>query len=147
MAIRESNLEYLMTEILSRRVPDAEHAQLTAAYFGDRFLWIESFIHDSAASLCPDLDDGTWEMYELTNGGFYMAPKTANALRIECADGSELDLSGEALGIVASLEALRLLASSPENSFGSACCTAANALVLYVDRHPEAEHIYRALWP
>ena len=46
---------------------------------------------------------GSWELYTLSNGGFYMAPDIAQTWEVSCPNYYAGTLSSDALGIVACL--------------------------------------------
>lgn len=73
-------------------------------YFGRFMGVVEGAVFDALGELCKDYKGGSWEFYELSNGGFFMAPTGAEKYSLSCA-GNWFDgeLSAEATGIVASL--------------------------------------------
>jgi len=48
---------------------------------------------------------GYWEMYVLSNGGFYMAPVLDGLYQVSCMNGYEGSLSADGLGITVCLYA------------------------------------------
>jgi hypothetical protein len=62
--------------------------------------------------LSPDYGGGFWNFYELSNGGFYMAPNASRrfAIAVE-TNGYEGEVSADAAGIISSLFALNQLAN------------------------------------
>jgi hypothetical protein len=70
--------------ITQHRIQDSAKAGQAHKLFGIRFIWVESFVFDTAASLSADYDGGSREFYCLSNGGFFMCPE-AQAYEVECA--------------------------------------------------------------
>ena len=97
--------------------------------------------------LSKDYDGAYWHYYTLTNGGFYMAPRLTERLRLEVSgNGFEGEMSADAAGIVATLFALGQLAAEIQGT------DAADALIdryhflrEFVDEHAEAGPIFRAI--
>lgn len=54
------NLEFQMTVILRRMVTEPNRRQVALSLFGVRFLWLESYVFDCAASICSDFDEDHW---------------------------------------------------------------------------------------
>jgi hypothetical protein len=63
---------------------------------------VEGAVYDWMARLSPGYQGGYWHFYELSNGGFYMAP-TLERLHVVSPNGFEGTLSAEAAGITACL--------------------------------------------
>jgi hypothetical protein len=133
-----------LAPIYRENVKEADRGQHTAARFGVRFLWLESYIYDSAASLCADYDGGFWEFYALSNGGFYQAPRSDRIFRVACANGFDGQLSADAFGITACLYAYSLLSFSADKEFAAVCAQQYHCLRDYAALHPEAAAIWRA---
>ena len=95
------------------RLNETERIEYTAKLFGAHFpLRLEPFIFDMAGSLSRDYTGGYWNMYELSNGGFYMAPDEDRPFRVECMNGYEGTLSADAFGITVCLYAYSNLSFS-----------------------------------
>lgn len=133
------------TSIYREPIPESARGSYTAARFGVRFLWLESYVYDSAASLSVDYDGGFWEFYTLSNGGFYMTPRGDDRFQVACANGFEGALSADAFGITACLYAYSLLSFSAEPEFAEACVKQYHLLREYVQQHDEAGTILRAI--
>jgi hypothetical protein len=64
---------------------------------------VETAVYGFLRRFCPDYGGGYWRFYELSNGGFYMAP-TMPAVRIRVpSNGFEGTLSADAAGITVCL--------------------------------------------
>jgi hypothetical protein len=86
--------------------------EILPLYFSPHhMLRAEGRVYDFMGSLCADYDGGYWEYYELSNGGFYMAPKSDKRHMIEVAGNFYSgEMSADAAGIVACLFAFSELA-------------------------------------
>jgi Antirestriction protein len=93
--------------IIAREVPDNERLQMLPKHFGRDMLTVESAIFAFMRKLCAGYNGGWWVYYELSNRGFYMAPRD-EALYGLTGDGNSFsgDLSADAAGITACLFAL-----------------------------------------
>jgi len=125
-------------------IPEAQRAALAAKLFGARFLFLESFVFDTASSLSSDYNGGHWNFNGLCNGGFYMAPSEPKKFHVECANGFEGMLSADAFGIMCTLYAYSLLSFSPDAAFGAVCAEHFHKLRSYMHDHKEAASIHRA---
>ena len=110
--------------------------------FGRHFLRAEVMVFDWAARLSVDYSGGSWHFYELSNGGFYLAP-ASEPLRVQW-DLNHFDalLGADAFGIVVSLFALCHLA---EVTGDDHLVNSYHLLRDYVDTHAEADLIWRAI--
>lgn len=125
-------------------VKESERGPFTAARFGVRFLWLESYVYDSAASLCAHYSGGLWEFYVLSNGGFYLAPRCEGRFQVVCANGYQGELSADAFGIVACLYAYSLLSFAADAELGATCARHYHWVREYAGQHPEAAAIWAA---
>jgi hypothetical protein len=103
--------------ITSTLVPESERAEQAGKNFGVRFLWIESFVFDTAGSLSREYDGGLWDFYTLSNVGFYMAPRGRGTYRVACGNGFDGELSSDAFGVTCCLYAYSLLSFSSDDAF------------------------------
>jgi len=126
-------------------IPEAQRAAHVAKLFGARFIYVESFVFDTASSLSPDYSGGHWSFTGLCNGGFYLAPTEPKQFRVICANGFEGDLSADAFGITCSLYAYSLLSFSADEAFGQVCGVHFHKLREYMLDHKEAAAILRAI--
>lgn len=94
----------MIDTITSNLVPDDDRVQHTAKLFDINFpLRLEPTIFDMAGRLAPEYRGGYWNFYALSNGGFYMAPRSNTLYAVSCDNGFEGKLSSDALGIAACL--------------------------------------------
>jgi hypothetical protein len=94
------------TKIIAARVPDGERIDALPRHFGRHLLAVENAVYTWLRELSQDYSGGYWHFYELSNGGFYMAPD-CGSLRVRVAgNGYDGVMSGDAAGITACLFAL-----------------------------------------
>lgn len=92
--------------ITAARVPDEERMNTLPRHFGRHLLSVENAIYAWLRELSGEYSGGYWHFYELSNGGFYMAPQCESLqLRVD-GNGYDGRMSGDAAGIVACLFAL-----------------------------------------
>ena len=129
-------------------VADNQRLTFLPSYFGSRLMIRgEALVYAWLRRLSEDYNGGYWHYYTLTNGGFYMAPKMDERLRIEVdGNGFSGEMSADAAGIVATLFALGQLAAEYQDT------DAADALIdryhflrEFIDGHAEAGPIFRAI--
>lgn len=132
--------------IFSERLNDAQRLAHTAKLFGIRFpMYVESFVFDTAGSLCESYSGGFWHFYALSNGGFYMAPDQAEPFRVICANGFEGDLSADAFGIATCLYAFSHLSFSGNAEFAAICAQQYHWLRDFMMEHAEVRAILGAI--
>ena len=74
---------------------------------------VEPTIFNMANMLAADYRGGFWDMYQLSNGGWYMCPASGAPFTVTSPNGYGGEMSADALGIAACLFAFSQL------SFGS----------------------------
>jgi antirestriction protein len=126
-------------------IPENQRASFAAKLFGARFIFLESFVFDTASSLSPDYDGGLWAFNGLCNGGFDMVPTGPKEFRVQCANGFDGVLSAEAFGITCCLYAYSLLSFSPDEDFSALCAEHFHRLRAYMLDHAESAAIQRAI--
>ena len=125
---------------------ETERIEYTAKLFGAHFpLRLEPFIFDMAGRLSRDYRGGYWEMYELSNGGFYMAPDEDTPFRVECMNGYEGTLSADAFGITVCLYAYSNLSFSDIQELAEICTEQFQLLREYMFEQPEVRGILAAI--
>jgi len=85
------------------RVPDAGRMRALPRHFGRRLLTVEGSIYGALGRLAPEYKGAYWEMFELTNSGFYMAPQTEPLRLVVEGNGYDGLMSADAAGITACL--------------------------------------------
>jgi hypothetical protein len=72
-------------------------------HFGSRMMTVEHGIYSFTRQLVAEYKGGFWDFYELSNGGFYMAP-TSDPVKFSVhSNGFEGTLSADAAGITVCL--------------------------------------------
>lgn len=102
-----------LNECSIKAIPVGESKRNTflRSHFGNKEFIAESAIFNTAYKQCPDYKGGYWNFYELTNGGFYLAPAGCDKLEIFVAgNGFQGVLSADAIGIVICLFVINGLA-------------------------------------
>lgn len=123
-----------------RRVHHAD--EIFGIHFSTRF---EPFVYLVTERLCRQYKGGYWEFFELSNGGFYMAPSSGKVFRVVSENGYEGDMSGAALGITACLYAYSHLSFSKDKEFAEVCAQHHYWLREFMLDHAEATEILRAI--
>ncbi len=75
-------------------------------YFGKNlYIRGEGLIYTWMQRLCREYKGGYWNFYELSNGGFYMAPADDPRFQLEChlGNGFSREVSADTAGIVVTL--------------------------------------------
>jgi hypothetical protein len=91
-------------QVQAQRVPG--HLQLTILpkRFGRNALIVEDAVYKWMHTLCLNYLDTYWDLYELSNGGFFMAPIINYDLEVHVAGAGYCEwLSSQAAGIIACL--------------------------------------------
>jgi len=87
-------------------VPESKRLAITEKLFGVHFpLQLEPVIYGITERMAADYTGGYWELYTLSNGGFYMAPAGDHVFHVTCDNCYQGDLSADALGITSCLYA------------------------------------------
>lgn len=133
------------TTITRQLVADDQRCNLTADLFGVYFpLQLEPFIYAMTSKLSEDYSGGYWHFYQLSNGGFYMAPDSDGQHAVVSENGHECFMSADALGITACLYAYSHL-SFGQGDFAETCAQHYHRLREYMFENPEARNILRAI--
>lgn len=96
-------------------VPEYARPGFLPRHFG-RATEQAALVYNLMARMAGDYRGGFWEFYELTNGGFYMAPVAAPRWRLVTVNNAfDGVLSCDAAGVVVTLRALARLALVAED--------------------------------
>lgn len=129
--------------IVAERVPLDARLDVLPRHFGSRLMsMVEGAIYEALSRLAVEYPGSCWHFYELSNGGFYMAPDH-KPLRL-CVQGNEFDevLSADGAGVVACLFAFGQLCSVCENDV---LIKHYGWLLEYALEHNESSKIVRAI--
>jgi len=91
------------THIEAYRVNDHARIGTLPRHFGRHMLMVENRIYAFRRQFSADYTGGYWHFYELSNGGFYMAPELEKACLLIASNGFEDQMSGDAAGITVCL--------------------------------------------
>jgi len=131
-------------KIYKIQLNDSERLNYTASLFGDNFPFrVEPFIFDMARNLSRDYQGGYWHFYDLSNGGFYMAPDSNTTFNVTCMNGFAGSLSADAFGIAVCLYAYSNLSFSED--LADVCAEQYHLLREYLFLHREVKAILAAL--
>lgn len=139
--------EQELIPVTAVQVGDENRMAFLPTYFGPRLMMHgEGLVYRWMRRLSGGYNGGFWNFYELTNGGFYMAPEVG-LLQVEVAGNYfSGEMSADAAGIVATLFALGQLAEETQGM--DECDTLIDCyhwLREYAGTHAEAARIYRAI--
>lgn len=137
------------TAVIATIVPMHQRVACLPKYFGAGLVMMEAEAHvfGHLRSLCTGYQGAYWEFYELSNGGFYMAPRLEGplAIRVE-GNGFSGEVSADAAGIVATLFTLSYLSFKyQDRPEGDRCSDHYHHLRAFAYDHPEAHLIFRAI--
>jgi len=117
---------------------------VTERLFGIHFpLKLEPVIYGITDRMADSYQGGYWSFYQLSNGGFYMAPSNDRTYQVTCDNMFEGELSGDALGITACLYAYSHLSFS-NGRFARISACHYHRLREYSFQHPEVKAILQA---
>ena len=101
-------MENLEMEIITVvKVADKDRVNFWLRHVGMKMLAFERHVYCWMRRLCPHYDGGYWKFYDLSNGGFYIAPADEKRMWLTWP-GNYFDdeMSADAAGMVATLYAL-----------------------------------------
>ena len=91
------------TPITASRVPGHQRLQFLPRHFGRFMLHVEQRIYDQMGELAPAYDGGTWEYWDLSNGGCYLMPPVQEYRLAQPSNYFEGTVSAQAAGIIVTL--------------------------------------------
>jgi len=131
--------------IINTIVPESERLTIVDGRFGIAYmLKLEPAVFSIAEALAEEYTGGYWEFHDLSNDGFYMAPRHDTEFTVSCENGFEGKLSPDAFGITVCLYAYSEL-SFREDRLAQTCAQQYHLLRDYAAEHPEARAICRAI--
>ena len=105
--LMNSSLDLNSHSIVAREVTDNERMQMLPRHFGRDMLTVEYAILAFMRKLSSRYTGGYWTYFELSNGGFYMAPQSDSRFPVNVeSNGFEGEMSADAARITACLFAL-----------------------------------------
>ena len=133
------------TTVTRQLVADDQRMNTTADLFGVYFpLQLEPFVYAMTSKLSEDYSGGYWHFYQLSNGGFYMAPDGDGQYAVVSENGFEGFMSADALGLTVCLYAYSHL-SFGETDFAYTCGQQYHLLREFMFGHAEAGAILGAI--
>jgi len=134
----DNNRKIIRTSITG----DDRRAAVLYKLFPNHAVIVETLVFRWMDQLCEKYNGGYWHIYELSNGGFYMALKTESEFEVLCPSFQDsVQLSADATGVVASLYAINQLASGGEESI----IDLYYLLRDFATEHQESAKIFRAI--
>jgi hypothetical protein len=136
-----------MTEtplISAIKVPNNRRPPILPRYFPNTFMVVENLVFTFMEKLCDSYKGGFWEFYELSNGGFYMAPQDNELREIAVPFGNDFEgkMSSDAVGITVCLFVYGFMAEQhPAASFDDRYWDLRN----FAYEHAEANVILQAI--
>ena len=125
-------------------VPEDQRTVITERLFGIHFpLRLEPVVFGITEKMTTEYNGGYWSFFQLSNGGFYMAPAGDEVFHVICDNMFEGDLSADALGITACLYAYSHLSFS-NGRFARVSACHYHTLRSFMFEHPEVKAILGA---
>ena len=126
-------------------VPEAERMAFVDRLFGIKYvLQLEPTVFQFAEHLAAEYHGGYWQFYGLSNGGFYMAPRSDSVFNVSSQNGFEGEMTADALGLTACLYSYSHL-SFGGDGFAETCAGQYHLLREYMFGHAEVRSILRAI--
>lgn len=126
-------------------VPESERMAIVDRIFGIFYiLKLEPAVFSIAEALSEEYTGGLWSFHELSNGGFFMAPRHDTEFTLSCENGFEGKVSPCAFGITVCLYAYSELSFAGDR-LAQVCAEQYHLLREYASQHPEAKLILRAI--
>lgn len=126
-------------------VPESDRMTIVDRLFGIAYvLKLEPAVFSIAEALSEEYKGGIWGFYEITNGGFFMAPRHDTEFTLSCENGFEGKVSPCAFGITVCLYAYSELSFAGDR-LAQVCAEQYHLLREYASQHPEAKLILRAI--
>ncbi len=98
----------LITEAI---VTSEKMLEVITRHFGYRATPVEMAVYAYMRHLCPDYDGGMWSYYELSNGGFYMAPEGERFYNLVSPNGYKDAMTPKEAGVTACLFAFSFVSA------------------------------------
>ncbi len=135
--------------VTARKLEEAERLSALPRHFGRHGLRFEQSVYATMNELTKEYTGGYWDFFELSNGGFYMAPRQAEGFTFTVpGNGYEGRMSADAAGITACLFVLSRLSFALDGVDEAACEKVADHFHLlrdFVGEHAEAAEIFSAI--
>jgi hypothetical protein len=135
-----------VTQVIASVIPGCRRADHVSKVFGAAFPFvIEPRLFMTAETLSHNYLGGCWEMYALSNGGFYMVPETDREFVVSAPNGFEGEMSADAFGITVCLYVFSLGSfDRTKPRMAATCSEQFHLLREFAAAHPEAAAIFGA---
>lgn len=138
------------TVITACVIPSNRRMAFLPRIFGAWYAIAENNIYRQASRLCENYTGGRWEYKELSNGGGYLVPESADSFNLTVSGNYfEGELSADATGIVVTLFTLNaLIWHAYENDYPhmqDMLITQQERLRYYAGQHEESSKIFAAI--
>jgi hypothetical protein len=130
------------TRIEASKVGQPARIGTLPRHFGRYMMTVENRINDFMRQF-SDYTGGYWDFYELSNGGFYMAPQLETTRLVIASNGFEDEMSGDAAGITVCLFTFSHL--SFEHPHNEVFARHFHRLREFAISHSEAQKIFGAI--
>ncbi|HHD7476774.1 TPA: antirestriction protein [Klebsiella oxytoca] len=142
--------EHIPHLITAKIIPGNRRLAFLPRLFGAYYLPAEAAVYSHARALCKGYDGGEWEFVELSCGGGFMYPLSAETFSLSVSGNwFEGELTAEATGIVLTLFTLNLMIWKAHDAGYEHICdmliTQQEKLKRYADQHTESGLIFRAI--
>ena len=135
-----------MNSITCKQIEDDQRILHTAKLFDIHFpMALEPVIYSITSNLAKEYCGGYWHFYELSNGGFYMAPDDDINFTVNSENGFKGTMSADALGITACLYAYSHLSFSDSPRMAEVCARHYHLLRDFMMEHDEVREVLRAV--
>lgn len=103
----QTNFDNTTQIVTCTKVDSEQMGDILPTLFPNLFLVFENTVYSFMEKICTEYQGGFWDFYQLSNGGFFMAPLRNKVVSITVPFGNGFSdtLSMEAAGIVATLMA------------------------------------------
>ena len=129
--------------ITATALNESQRLQVLPELFDQHMMRFEAYVYGWMGRLAEEYDGAYWDIYRLSNGGFYMAPSSLPRYKLcVVGNGFEGALSADAAGIVVTLFALNQLAWEVRRN---EIADLYHWLRDYAANHAEAALIFRAI--
>lgn len=133
----------MTTIITSHLINDKQRLSFLPKHFGSQMIVGERGIYKALSIMCSSYNGGYWNFYDLSNGGFYLAPDMDGLLPIFVeSNGYDGEVSADAAGIISTICVLNQRCWKTESE------KTINQYYLlrdYIEFHKEASEIYKAI--
>jgi hypothetical protein len=128
--------------ITATQVAPENRLNTLPTFFPKNYMQFENIVYTVMDKICGNYTGGFWEFYELSNGGFYMAPDMTEpcVISVPFGNGYEGNMSAEAVGITACIYAYCFLSETDP-----AMADHHWSLRDFANNHAEAGEIWRAI--